>query len=282
MKNIFIDRTLTSFGVSIGTGLSLESLFSPTSERYDKEREIPISLDPKDYKVHYYNIYTIARNIISSVLGVKEIDTIISNKEFLNVLMDEIHIINSLYEGVDDTKCCFYAPINVKEMYLRFNNNKNSGDITKGYMEYMLLKPVITNMLTKITHVNIVTKIPKGVNNILIFSHHTYDTVYQNNYAYSLESHTGKLKSIKDMCSKYHTIGKRDLLHLPYTPELLYIFGDKHMVKPLNISIRKKLYDISIEKGWTPRTTKDMVKFEIKRNKEVSDYLSEHNYKLGN
>ena len=46
---ILQDRTTTSFGISIGTGLLLESLFDPTTDRYDTERPIPPRVDLTKY-----------------------------------------------------------------------------------------------------------------------------------------------------------------------------------------------------------------------------------------
>ena len=52
---MYLERTVTSFGLSIGTGLMLESALEPTEARHDDKREIPVVINLNDYTKHYYN-----------------------------------------------------------------------------------------------------------------------------------------------------------------------------------------------------------------------------------
>ena len=59
------ERVIGSTGISIGTHLMLESLFTKDIDHFDKERVIPNELDINKYSYHIYNVITIARNIIN-------------------------------------------------------------------------------------------------------------------------------------------------------------------------------------------------------------------------
>ena len=67
LKIILQNRTTTSFGVSIGTGLLLESMFDPIVDRYDPDRPIPPRVEMKKYPYWLINVYTLIRNILTSL-----------------------------------------------------------------------------------------------------------------------------------------------------------------------------------------------------------------------
>ena len=52
MEHALQTRTLSSFPLSIGTGLMLESIFKPTIDRYDNERKIPQGIGIDTYNTH--------------------------------------------------------------------------------------------------------------------------------------------------------------------------------------------------------------------------------------
>ncbi len=125
-------RVTSSFHVSIGTGLMLESIFPPTAERYDSARVIPESIDITKYTAHIINAFTLVRNILSSLTdaSITDIEMLTHGKiELSNTILEEINIIYGLYEN---TKCklIVYIPDYIT-VYKSFNNNKEVGDSTK-------------------------------------------------------------------------------------------------------------------------------------------------------
>ena len=104
----FKERTLTSFNVSVGTGLALESLFEPIAPRYDTTRDIPnkIKLDKYDY--HLFNLMTLVRNIAGSLPGSIPFDVVVKDKLFLSTLENEINQMNSLYINTNCKLGFFY------------------------------------------------------------------------------------------------------------------------------------------------------------------------------
>ena len=63
------ERNISSFDISIATGLALESLLDPTGKRYDDARVVPNKVDLSVYNEVWFNLHTLARNAISSYQG---------------------------------------------------------------------------------------------------------------------------------------------------------------------------------------------------------------------
>ena len=67
MNNILDSRIVGSTNISIGTHLALETLFSEDIGIYDNQRDFTKD-NPDEYKYHIYNLYTIIRNILNSLI----------------------------------------------------------------------------------------------------------------------------------------------------------------------------------------------------------------------
>ena len=274
--NKFDERTVTSFGLSIGTGLALESIFDPTTERYDTDREIPNRVNIDNYKVHIFNIFTIARNILNAVND-KDKDSLINSKHFLDILEDELYIIDSLYE---DKKCkpIIFIP-DYSKIYKNMNVGKDTG-ITKAYIEN-------EKILSKLKHLTLENdirvikgsyKLPTLTGKVLLTTSVPIDLLNKNISLDLLESHTGKLKTKKDFYTKFHKLGKTSLESIPFLQETVYLLGDGSVVLPHSLKIRRLLYNLSIERNWTNRTTTMKVRDDISKVPEL--FMLIKNFKL--
>lgn len=269
-----LDRATTSFGISMGTGLMLESLFAPTTERYDPDREIPNKIDVNKYTHHFINIYTLVRNILNSYSYKDKLD-LLKNKMFTNILVDELNTIHMLYSN---TKCkvVVYYP-NYEITFKRVNANKETG-LSKAVTEINIYNSVLRTLqlntdmpIIKTTH-----SLPRVEGSVLITTSYVVDLYNNFKELYLLESHTGKLKSKWEWYTKYHKIGSKDLSNIPFIEELLYILGDNHMVLPLKLGIRNELYELAINSNWTARTTRDKVLSDIKKSERLTQVLSSY------
>lgn len=272
MSNLILDRTVSSFGVSIPTGIMLETLFEPTAARYDNERVPPTKIKVDDYGYHFFNIYTLIRNIANSV-SAKNIEDLLKDRDFYNVLEDEFHTIVSLYEG---TKCkpVIFLP-DYTQVHAKYSVGKE-GELSKGYQEAQVIYNYIKKFTTTtISYINTGYKLPAIDKQSLISTHFPVDLNNNLTRLVLLESHTGKVKHRHDWYSKLHKIGNRDLSIIPFMEETLYLLGDTHMVKPISVRLRTELYDIAIEKHWTTRTTLDKIKSDISGSKELTEILKQ-------
>lgn len=275
--HILETRTLSSFGISIGTGLALESIFDVTTERYDKTRVIPEKIRIDDYKIHYFNIFTIARNIISALTIKNSIDLLYKNHQLMQALIDEVNTINMLY----DTSTCkpvLYIP-DYKDVIKTINLGKIGSTITKDYYTrlYVLanLKLASEKIVMEVEHNN-KHRLKANTNKVLITTHIGVDLLNVNrirNLAL-LESHTGKLKSYREWYNKFHKIGKLPLEVFPFIEELVYILGDGEISLMMKLNIRRELHRLAVEKHWTSYISKVVVIQHIRNDSILKDILN--------
>lgn len=253
------DRTVSSFGVSIGTGLALESLFTPTTSRYDETREVPVKIKPTDYKVHAYNIYTILRNIVAATQSKDKI-SVYKDSRLKEVLIEEVSLIKALYENLD-VEVVFYTE-DYKKVYKDMNLGKEANP-TRAYEEYVVMSGIYHSL----------DRLPNTIKKTLVFTSYVSDIMVKGSNYTMLESHTGKVKDMSTLNSKYHPIGKRDLSVFPINKLLLYLLGDKYIVRPSKLSIRIKLHAIAVDKHWNYKTTMDKIRHDTRHEPIVSDVI---------
>lgn len=254
-----LERVLSG-NVNIGIGIMLESLFD-IKNRYDNKRVIPKKIDIEKYDYHFYNIVTFIRNITQSIKNSDYTTT-----DVTNILIDELNYISSTYYSNIKTEMILFIP-DYKELILEYNKDKEYS-VTKhdeDIAEVMEYVKSLTNEKLKGLEVKIVRQNKKEVihKNILLTTSYLLDIAMIGMHDW-LESHTGVLKNKHKLNSKYATIGKRDLNHLPYNKTLHKVLGDKTFVKPFKIGTRVEIYNISISKKWNTLTSEDKVKQDIK------------------
>lgn len=279
MGSLLDERITGSSGISIGTHLALETIFSDKIDIYDKDREFE-KVNINNFKYHVFNLYTIVRNLLNSCLH-KQKDEILMDKKFISVLSMEIELINSLY---DNTKCdpiLFYPDYSI--IYKRYNVGKETA-ITQTYKEHVTIRNTLHKHEKLISSVNngkgyrlINLKNLKPNDKILITTNIACDLFNKFNLEL-LESHTGKIKKKYEFNTKYHTLGAQDLTFLPFVEELMYILGDKCIITPLNVKMRRLLFDIASNNKWTVRTTSEKVRYELRKEKEIWDIISQFSH----
>lgn len=280
LDKILTNRTTTSFGVSIGTGLMLESVFKPTHERYDTERVIPIRVDLKNYDGWLINGYTLLRNIVTACKEPIEVDTLTSKN--IERIMEEIEtewaIIQSLLlsNNLDENFIMLFVP-KYEKLIKRFNIAKDTSVkyITNNETIHKLFRQPLmstSEQIAKLTTVEDKVVASYAGFKYLLTSHYTLDLLQSNKWTL-LESHTGVLKDSHLWYTKYHAFGNNDLSHLPMVDILLFMLGDDQLVVGMPRKIKSELYKISIEKKWTFRTTRDKIKSDLNANPILAPLL---------
>lgn len=283
--NLLQDRTTTSFGISIGTGLLLESLFDPTTDRYDSERPIPPRVDLTKYNYYLINGYTLIRNIISSLqdrTAIASTEPKLVAELISNVLKQEIYILKGLL-ATTNLKDNYFKLIVPEYDYLIKNFNKGK-DINIKYIQntitaIKLFKPY----LEAIDYTEVVKtkgyRLDKTITyNSLITTHLPIDLL-QSNYMTLLESHTGVIKDNHLWYTKYHALGSLDLSILPMNDIVYFIMGDDHMVRGVDTKYKRELYNIALEKKWSYRTTRDKILMNISKSEGLQHILSLSGFK---
>lgn len=275
----YSSRTMTSFGVSIGTGLMLESLFKPITERYDKDRVIPVEVKIDKYHYHFYNMITLVRNIITSFKDIIAHDVFIKDKRFPDEIMNEINQIASLYEN-SQCKPILYLP-KMDKIIEHFNKGKDR--------EYTL--PVkrtldIYNFLKKINYSDYFLDMDFITDIILLPKvDKKYKSLVTTSYCFDLfteiplevlESHTGVLVNDKDFYKYYNKIGSRDMTVFPFKEILLYYIGDINISCIISPKTRVLLHELAISCKWSDRTTDEKIKDDIRRDETLRAYLKNY------
>lgn len=279
-------KIITSFDISIATGLALESIFEPTSIRYDKERKIPNIVDMKRYKGLIINGYTLIRNIIEAYDDGFKPELIIKNKKLIELIAkdveEEIEIIKSLFlSNLKQDNLYIFLP-NYTKVITYMNNGK---DANIGYINYNINLIKLSNFIFQLVFsrikCNIISnsdhKLPISFHKgYIIMTHFTID-LCNSDELFLLESHTGIIKSNINFYTKFAQAGQCDLSRIPVNLLTLFFLGDKSLVRGLSFKNKKMLSDLSLENKWTYRTSETSILYQIKRTdlaEELKHYKS--------
>lgn len=271
-------RVTSSFGISIGTGLSLESLFKPTHPRYDENRPIPEKVKLENYTVFAVNLMSIARNIVDSCSQLtNDYLEVLKCKEFEDTICEEINIIEGLMFGMN-TKLMVYLTD-----YDYISNSLNRGKIdtftkvaAKNLQIYRTLSRMNFSKLgVKLVRGNKLYRLPfKASDNILMYT--TYSNDLLNQYKIKLlESHTGVVIEKENFNKRYKKLSDKPYNMLPFDEVLLYLLGDTvtSMLCTHGEKVRKIIYNKAVEKKWTPKTSILTIVNELRKEKEVMDAM---------
>ena len=263
-------RATSSFPLSIGTALAFESLFDGRESAYDTSRERPARVDLSKYQTCYINIETLIRNILQSVPSSVFIKT--DKKELYDTLLQEIETTFSLFatEGQGIVQPVFYHATyksirkHPPHSSCRFRVATND---SQKHIE-ALTKLVVEKLAKEWNQLLVIDDQlkPGQRDHALILTHIPHDLISYKNFGTLdlLESHTGKLKKRFEWASKYHPVGDRPMDHLPFHRKLLWVFGDKHLIQPMPISMRREILRVADERQWTPFTTLEKVNLDIR------------------
>lgn len=277
------NRTTSSFPLSIGTALALESIFiEGPMPYYDKERNIPNVVKLNNYSEIWINLKTLIRNI--SGASDKDIFTRANPKEIMEILIAEIDVINDLF-SIEGRGVCVPRYYNCNYDKLKSKYREDKVKFRKEKTDLQLIYTDKVNKTLKMLFDNtdeyslFDSEIRSDMHtNSLIITHVPYDLLSYNNFNKLdlLETHTGKLKTKHEWYTKYYPIGNIDLSNLPFLKILLLVLGDHVLIQPNDIRLRRLITEVAEKGKWTTATTLEKVKhdFEIHINEPfVVQYL---------
>lgn len=270
----FMNRNTSSFPISIGTSLALESIFLPRTTPYDSTRRIPNEILLSEYDEIWFNVSTLFRNLRGSVVSnvIKQTDY----KEMTDWLIVDMANIMDLFlrEGKGMCRVYFYTS-NYKAL-----KSKYSGSKVVAFREKVTAIQKFDAKLESDTTKELLKRYPKDIvqfdskiipggvsSRALIMTHIPYDLCSYNKFAKLdlLESHTGILKTKRDWASKFNVYETERQLWLPFLEKILLIFGDPYLIKPMLPGIRGEVIRIGRISKWTPMTTLDKVNMDLRQ-----------------
>lgn len=264
------ERATSSYPVSIGTAIALESLFPSRDQRYDdtKERAKPINFD-KDY-IFLINLGTMFRNLVSSVQS--DAAKNLSAEKLAEVLYAETQVIQSLCANEGNGKIVPYfydvdhgKYVGTVHRYIKFREATTPMAKLYDQKERATIKMVKDFGLDVLKITN--RRDFPGAMDSFMLSHYPIELSAYRNYRNLLlvESHTGRIKDRSKWGSKYYKVGDFDMSQLPFTKKLLLLFGDRNHIHPADMKVRKQLVEVAQKGRWTPMTTDSKIIFDIDR-----------------
>lgn len=264
MSDLLESRQTSGFPLSVGTGMALETLFTPIEPVLDDTRQVTNIPDLTVYTLYIFNVATLLRNILNSfkspeIMGAK-------NSVFLEILKEEVDFLKGFFEN-NGVPIAFY--INDHSYFKNAYKDKLRKITTDKQLRH---DDIMTYCLNEIGKDPSIKKFHKDINygkehTALVMTHVPADLLSYGNFAKLdlLESHTGLIKSRKDWNSKYYPIPNRDMSFLPFMEYLLITFGDKVMFTPAPMKERENLHDAMRKKGVTPLTSELSMSFILNK-----------------
>jgi hypothetical protein len=256
--------TTTSFkNVSVGVGLALESIATPTIDRIAPDREIPTS--PLLGNVEYicFDIFSLCGDVLSSI------------RNFNKNIHDEDFVIERVKEMIESIKAIPELQGIVKFIntttYLIANKSlvKEFREGTKSEIQ----RKILMRALFKIpTHFDYEKNTFALERNTLFFSNNVYWLAILKNlkgHALVLESHTGNVLTEITLNKKYKKSKLYDNTKLPFDALLLKFLGDGNFINGLN---HKEISDLitHMNDNWTPITSRNTIsKYMFKNHGEL-------------
>lgn len=269
----FNKRLLTSFGVSLGTGFMLESIFQPITDRYDPERPIPNKVIVDVYKYHFYSIITLVRNLITSFPEVIPHEVVLKDKNLYTALIEEMVMINSLYYNTN-CKPVFYLPDHEK-LVKHFHKGKMrdyTAPVKRGLDIYNAIKKFKFKEEKSLSFLLDFMKFPKVNEKALITTSYSPDLLNKNEFLL-LNSHTGELIIPRDFYRLYNKIGTRDMTVFPFREILIYFIGDHNTSCIIDTKSRLLLYETAVDLKWNFKTTEEHIRDVLSKSNTMYTYL---------
>lgn len=269
--SLLTERQTSGFPVSIGTALTLESIFDPVKEVYDPKRELPPRIDIAKYDSIYFNARVLLRNIIGAIQDTTR-NTSISSEELHSTLLEEMDFMNFLF-GQSNTTVIYYVNtyerLRTRPLYKDLITLRSHDPLSKEHVIRELIQKVIDELAktNRVIQYNSDIIPYETFDSSLIMTSVPWDLLSYRKFKTLdlIESNTGKLKNKDQWNTKYYPIGSNDLSHLPFTELLLIILGDHSLIKPYNIVVRRELYNISVEDNWSVISTDKKIIESLKK-----------------
>lgn len=246
-------RALGFFPLSIATSLAIESAVGIHPD-LPKPRSMPI----RQFKEVWINVRTLYRNIMGAIP--KDVAATIDFMSVAQIMVEEMAFIpDVLHEYSGNPVKVIYYLNNQNEIEKKYPEAEIRKDSTPKQQQFaQLLEDVLTVILKELPERIMVVndRLPGSISDCLIITHVVYDLLSEKNFGSLtlLESHTGRIKPKALWYTKYYS-GK-ELSMIPFTEELLQVFGDTDLFHPLDKNLRAAIIEVATRRNWSSVTTR--------------------------
>lgn len=265
---MIIERTLSGFHLSAGTGLAFESLFVPTETVLDTANQAK-PVNTKNYNIFYISIFTLLRNILNAIPS----STNIYYKDVYDTLLDEMNIIRTIaltqtpHLSVRFYWCSYKT---ARSVFTHQSVKLRTSNTPKQKMTEILLNQVINKLLKEkddefLMFNSDILERDSSSKTAIVLTSQAYDLLSYK-YFHSLdllESHTRLIKTRALWYSKYKPVGNEDMSRLPFLKMLLMVMGDNYMYLSMPIELRRIIVATSHARKWNAFTTRDKILLDL-------------------
>jgi len=284
MSSSLADRVKSTWPVSIGTSLAIESIAVGPNKSYDNARVPPQQIDLRKYEQVWVSLYTLYRNIVSSSpeRGAENHTPM----EVADVLSAEISIIDQIFSDLSKkrVKCVFYL-CNYDGLKKRFPHakmreensakQKSSAEHFARTMELLIRGAENLDQEIRIFEGELFSEKKRTI----ILTSVCYDLLSEPNFGsgnlHLLETYTGKLKTKPTWYTKFSS--SQATAQIPFNTLFLQVFGDSMLFQPAPISVRLTCVNLAAQHNWSYLTTMDRVRLCIgllrSQDQKAKDFL---------
>lgn len=266
IENPFYSRAMSSWPISIGTALALESFFLGPNPVYDPERVIPNQINIEDYQEFWVNLGTLFRNIMGSVSAIEKDKAMPA--DVLAVLESEAESIDEIVTEKTNGSVkvqyysCMHDDLASEHPHAKLRLLIQKTPKQEAYehtQELVLAEFHKRHGQQEQVHLFKKNLRPGNKTKAILLSHDALDLLSEPNFTtlHLLESHTGILKRRALWHTKFNN-GK-ELSRIPFNAAFLQIFGDSQHFQPFPIAVRKRIISLAEEYKWTWTTTMDRI-----------------------
>jgi len=262
--NSILDRRLgSSYPISIGTSLALETIGRPRNG--EENHVIPDLPQPfNTYGVFGVSVNTLIKNLIDSINpGDLPKDYVRTHKFIMDQVDQELGVIKEVSEGkapniVFHPYVNTFATLNI--LLERLGKKRTfSGNVGKKHQLYInVLKEAVTRGYTVYNSYTKVSLMSPG-SKVISLTSFPVDIISNERALTLLEPHTGRGYMYNEFFRKLYPVPKADMSVIPFNIVTYLLFGDKYVVKPTDIKIRRMFIRVAEENSFIYNTPKSKV-----------------------
>lgn len=263
-SQIYAERVTGVYPLSMATSLAIEGSLGKHPERPTNKDEL------NGNQVIWFNVKTAFRNFHNAMN--KDDIPKCHPKEWAGELLREMemfkHVISDVTKGSVEVQ--YYLP-DYAGLDKRFKHAQLRLDVTPNQIEYTKrMKAVVMELL-------LLRAIDIKIYDFLITDQEARQTLILTHVAPDLftktirnrkllESHTGAVKPQNLWYSKY--INGSTLTQIPFRLDLVQVFGDNELFRPMNHKAKQEVLEIAGRYNWSQVTTTDKIRYGLQQLKD--------------
>ena len=262
--NIILDRKLgANYPISIGTSLALETIGNP--ETPEVGHVVPrMTLPFTKYGVLAVSINTLIMNLIESMDSHNLPPPTAKTFEFIMAQIDqELGVITEIAQKANSRILIrpYINTFSILNKLLEKINKRRSFSGYRAVKNKLYINTLRTGILLgySVWNTNVKMRLMSPGFKVLALTSLPIDIVGNERAVSILEPHTGAVRMYDTFYKKLYPVPKADMSIVPFNISTHLLFGDKHMVVPDPIKIRRQFLQIAEQNNFLYNTQTSII-----------------------